>query len=61
MAKLAVAVLMQRVAAAAVELLGPAALLEEGTGDARAAGSPRSTARRWRRRSPAAPPRCSGS
>ncbi len=31
MAKLAVAVLMQRVAAAAVELLGPAALLEEGT------------------------------
>ena len=32
MAKLAVAVLMQRVAAAAVEQLGPAALLEEGTG-----------------------------
>jgi len=32
MAKLAVAVLMQRVAAAAVELLGPAALLEEGVG-----------------------------
>jgi hypothetical protein len=32
MAKLAVAVLMQRVAAAAVELAGPAALLEEGTG-----------------------------
>ena len=31
MAKLAVAVLMQRVAAAAVELLGPEALLEEGT------------------------------
>ena len=31
MAKLAVAVLMQRVAAAAVELAGPAALLEEGT------------------------------
>jgi alkylation response protein AidB-like acyl-CoA dehydrogenase len=31
MAKLAVAVLMQRVAAAAVELLGPAALVEEGT------------------------------
>jgi 3-oxocholest-4-en-26-oyl-CoA dehydrogenase alpha subunit len=32
MAKLAVAVLMQRVAAAAVEQLGPAGLLEEGTG-----------------------------
>jgi alkylation response protein AidB-like acyl-CoA dehydrogenase len=32
MAKLAVAVLMQRVAAAAVELTGPAGLLEEGTG-----------------------------
>ena len=32
MAKLAVAVLMQRVAACAVELLGPAALVEEGTG-----------------------------
>ncbi len=32
MAKLAVALLMQRVAAAAVEQLGPAALLEEGTG-----------------------------
>jgi 3-oxocholest-4-en-26-oyl-CoA dehydrogenase alpha subunit len=32
MAKLAVAVLMQRVAAYAVELLGPAALVEEGTG-----------------------------
>jgi alkylation response protein AidB-like acyl-CoA dehydrogenase len=32
MAKLAVATLMQRTAAAAVELLGPAALLEEGTG-----------------------------
>jgi hypothetical protein len=32
MAKLAVALLMQRVAAAAVELTGPAALLEEGTG-----------------------------
>jgi 3-oxocholest-4-en-26-oyl-CoA dehydrogenase alpha subunit len=31
MAKLAIAVLMQRVAAAAVELLGPAALVEEGT------------------------------
>jgi 3-oxocholest-4-en-26-oyl-CoA dehydrogenase alpha subunit len=31
MAKLAVAVLMQRVAAAAVELVGPAALVEEGT------------------------------
>ncbi len=31
MAKLAVAVLMQRVAAAAVELLGPAGLVEEGT------------------------------
>jgi alkylation response protein AidB-like acyl-CoA dehydrogenase len=31
MAKLAVAVLMQRVAATAVELLGPAALVEEGT------------------------------
>ncbi len=31
MAKLAVAVLMQRTAAAAVELIGPAALLEEGT------------------------------
>jgi hypothetical protein len=32
MAKLAIAVLMQRVAAAAVELAGPEALLEEGTG-----------------------------
>ena len=32
MAKLAVAVLMQRMAAAAVDLLGPAALLEQGTG-----------------------------
>jgi alkylation response protein AidB-like acyl-CoA dehydrogenase len=32
MAKLAVAVSMQRTAAAAVELLGPGALLEEGTG-----------------------------
>ena len=32
MAKLAVAVLMQRLAAAAVDQLGPAALLEEGTG-----------------------------
>jgi 3-oxocholest-4-en-26-oyl-CoA dehydrogenase alpha subunit len=31
MAKLAIAVLMQRVAAAAVELLGPAALVEAGT------------------------------
>ena len=31
MAKLAVAMLMQKVAAAAVELLGPAALAEEGT------------------------------
>ncbi|HTE61620.1 MAG TPA: acyl-CoA dehydrogenase family protein [Solirubrobacteraceae bacterium] len=31
MAKLAIAVLMQRLAAAAVELLGPAALVEEGT------------------------------
>jgi 3-oxocholest-4-en-26-oyl-CoA dehydrogenase alpha subunit len=31
MAKLAIAQLMQRVAAAAVELLGPAALVEEGT------------------------------
>jgi alkylation response protein AidB-like acyl-CoA dehydrogenase len=31
MAKLAIATLMQRVAAAAVELLGPAALVEEGT------------------------------
>jgi alkylation response protein AidB-like acyl-CoA dehydrogenase len=32
MAKLAVAVLMQRLAAAAVEITGPAGLLEEGTG-----------------------------
>ena len=32
MAKLAIAVLMQKTAAAAVELLGPAGLLEEGTG-----------------------------
>jgi alkylation response protein AidB-like acyl-CoA dehydrogenase len=32
MAKLAIAVLMQRLAAAAVEQLGPEALLEEGTG-----------------------------
>ncbi|HTE63850.1 MAG TPA: acyl-CoA dehydrogenase family protein [Solirubrobacteraceae bacterium] len=32
MAKLAVAVLMQRLAAAAVEISGPAGLLEEGTG-----------------------------
>jgi alkylation response protein AidB-like acyl-CoA dehydrogenase len=32
MAKLAVATLMQRVAAAAVELAGPEGLLEEGTG-----------------------------
>jgi len=31
MAKLAIAVLMQRLAAAALDLLGPAALLEEGT------------------------------
>ena len=32
MAKLAIAVLMQKTAAAAVELLGPAGLVEEGTG-----------------------------
>ena len=32
MAKLSIAQLMQRLAAAATELLGPAALLEEGVG-----------------------------
>ena len=59
MAKLAVAVLMQRVAAAAVELLGPAALSRRGPRRS-AGGSRRSTAPPWRPRSPAGPPRCSG-
>ncbi len=58
MAKLAVAELMQRVAAFAVDLLGPEGLLEEGIGTLPGRARPFS-GRRWRRRSPAARPRSS--